>query len=375
MANTDKPALSALGERAFEWIDERLKIKALVSYMGSKTVPRHSHSIFYYLGGLTLFFFIVQVITGILLLMYYRPGADSAYESVRFIVSEVSFGWLIRSLHSWSANLMIMAAFLHMFTVFFTQAYRKPREMTWLTGIGVLGLAMTFGFSGYLLPWNELSFFATRVGTGMAGAVPVIGKTLLIAMRGGEEVTGATIGRFFGLHVAILPAVFVGLLTLHLIFVQRQGMSEPIDWATGKHEEKKQMKFFPDFLYRDALVWLIALDVLALLAVFFPDGIGVIHWPLGEKADPFGAPPAVIRPEWYFMFAFQALKMLPAHILFIEGELVGMAVFAIGGLIWLLVPFIDRKSANNERSKLMIAFGVIVVTFMVAMTIIGYLVE
>jgi len=375
MSNTEKSALSALGERAFEWIDDRLKIRALVDYMGAKTVPRHSHSIFYYLGGLTLFFFIVQVITGILLLMYYRPGADSAYESVRFIVSEVSFGWLIRSLHSWSANLMILAAFLHMFTVFFTQAYRKPREMTWLTGIGVLGLAMTFGFSGYLLPWNELSFFATRVGTGMAGAVPVIGKTLLIAMRGGEEVTGATIGRFFGLHVAILPAVFVGLLTLHLVFVQRQGMSEPIDWAKGNQVEKKQMKFFPDFLYRDALVWLIALDVLALLAVFFPDGIGVIHWPLGEKADPFGAPPAVIRPEWYFMFAFQALKMLPAHILFIEGELVGMAVFAIGGLIWVLVPFIDRKSANNERSKLMIAFGVIVVTFMVAMTIIGYLVE
>jgi len=361
--------------KAFNWIDQRLKINALVEYMGSKEVPKHSQSIFYYLGGVTLFLFLVQVVSGILLLMYYRPGAESAYESVRFIISEVSFGWLIRSIHSWSANLMILAAFLHMFTVFFTQAYRKPREITWYTGIGLLGVAMAFGFSGYLLPWNELAFFATRVGTGMAGAVPFVGETLLTVMRGGEQVTGATIGRFFGLHVAILPAVTVGLLSMHLIFVQRQGMSEPISWVEKKPEEKKYMKFFPNFLYRDILVWLIALNILALLAVIFPDGIGVVHWPLGEKADPFAAPPAVIRPEWYFMFAFQALKMLPAHVWFIEGELFGIIVFSIGGLIWLLVPYLDRKSQNEKKSKLMIGFGIFVVAFIVILTIIGYLVE
>lgn len=375
MANEPEGLISSISNKSLAWLDERLKIKGLVEYMGGKSVPQHSHSIFYYLGGLTLFLFIVQVITGILLLMYYRPGSDSAYESVRFIISEVSFGWLIRSIHSWSANLMVLSAFLHMFTIFFTQAYRKPREMTWYTGIGLLALAMTFGFSGYLLPWNELAFFATRVGTGMAGAVPVIGDYLLIIMRGGEEVTGATIGRFFGLHVAILPALFVALLTGHLILVQRQGMSEPIHWHEKKTSEKKFMKFFPNFLYRDALVWLVALNVLALLAVIFPDGIGVVHWPLGEKADPFAPPPAVIRPEWYFMFAFQALKMLPAHIWFIEGELVGMGVFALGGLIWLLIPFLDRKAKENKSSKLVIAFGVFVVIFIITMTIIGYFVE
>lgn len=363
------------GARAYRWIDERLKINALIEYMGEKQVPSHSHSIFYYLGGLTLFLFLVQVCTGILLLMYYRPGADSAYESVRFIISEVTFGWLIRSLHSWSANGMIFVAFLHMFTVFFTGAYRKPRELTWYTGVGLLALAMTFGFSGYLLPWNELSFFATRVGTGMAGTVPVIGKYILIALRGGEEVTGATIGRFFGLHVAILPAAFTSLLALHLSFVQRQGMSEPLDWAEKRPVQKKYMKFFPNFLYRDALVWLIALNVLALLAVIFPDGIGVIHWPLGEKADPFAPPPALIRPEWYFMFAFQALKLLPSHVLFIEGELFGVIIFSVGGLIWLLVPFLDKKSARRQRSRWVFGFGIFVVLFIVVMTVIGYLVE
>jgi quinol-cytochrome oxidoreductase complex cytochrome b subunit len=361
--------------RVLDWLDDRLKVKSLVEYMDHKVVPVHGHSIFYYLGGLTLFLFLIQIATGILLLMYYRPGADSAYESVHFIVAEVSFGWLIRSLHSWSANLLILVVFLHMFTVYFTQAYRKPRELTWLTGIGLLGLAMAFGFSGYLLPWNELSLFATRVGTGMVRSVPVVGDYLMHVLRGGDEVTGATIGRFFGLHVAILPAAFTLLLGLHLMFVQRQGMSEPIEWNKVGEHEKKYMKFFPNFLYRDLLLWLIALNVLALLCVFFPDGIGFVHWPLGQKADLFGAPPAVIRPEWYFMFAFQALKFLPAHIFFVEGELFGMFVFGIGGVIWLLVPFLDKQASRGVKSKLFVGFGAFVVLFIVVMTILGYILK
>ncbi len=365
----------SLISKGYDWIDSRFKIDALVEYMSHKVVPLHSHSIFYYLGGITLFLFLIQVASGILLLMYYRPGADSAYESVRFIISEVEFGWLVRAIHSWSANLMVFGAFIHMFTVFFTKAYRAPRELTWFSGIGLLALCMTFGFSGYLLPWNELAFFATRVGTGMAGAVPVIGEQLLIVMRGGEGVTGATIGRFFGLHVAILPAAFTVLLTIHLAAVQRQGMSEPVDWVNKPESEKKYMKFFPHFIYRDALVWLIVLNILALLAVIFPDGIGVVHWPLGEKADLFGVPPAVIRPEWYFMFAFQALKMLPAHVWFLEGELFGIIAFSVGGLLWAMVPFLDRKSVKGKEPKLVMAFGVFVVIFILAMTIVGYLVE
>jgi len=361
--------------RAFDWVDRRFKINALVEYMGGKVVPQHGHSAFYYLGGITLFLFIVQVVTGILLLMYYRPGSESAYESVRFIITEVEFGWLIRAVHSWSANLMVLFAVLHMFTVFFTSAYRKPRELTWLSGIGLLGLTMAFGFSGYLLPWNELAFFATRVGTGMAGAIPIIGDDLMIIMRGGEEVTGATIGRFFGLHAAILPAVFTVVLAAHLIFIQRQGMSEPLGWEGRAPSEKKYMKFFPNFLYRDLLFWLIALNVIALLAVIFPDGVGVIHWPLGTKADPFAPPPPVIRPEWYFMFAFQALKLLPAHVWFIEGELFGIILFGVGGLVWTLVPFLNRQSVEGRGSKLFYGFGLLVVAFVLVMTIWGYLVE
>ncbi len=161
-----------------QWLDSRYEISKVITFIKHKKVPVHKFSLFYYLGGLTLFLFIVQVITGILLLMYYKPGEDSAFESVHFIITEVNFGWLIRNIHSWSANLMVFFAFAHMFSVFFTRAYKKPRELTWVSGMILLGLAMFFGFSGYLLPWNELAFFATKVGTDIASVVPFIGDSI-----------------------------------------------------------------------------------------------------------------------------------------------------------------------------------------------------
>ena len=137
------------------------------------------------------------------------------------------FGWLIRSIHSWSANLMVFFAFVHLATVYFTKSYRNPREMTWVTGCLLLFLAMAFGFSGYLLPWNQLAFFATKVGTDIAGAVPFIGEWMLRFLRGGDRVTGGTLSRFYGWHVAILPAITTVLLGIHLLLVQVQGMSVP----------------------------------------------------------------------------------------------------------------------------------------------------
>src|SRR5688500_45246 len=175
------------------WLDERLGINTLWDLARKKEVPHHRHSVWYYFGGMSLFLFIVQVVTGILLLLYYRPDAENAYESVQFIVTEVQFGWLIRSVHSWSANLLILTLFIHMFSVYFMSAYRAPREMTWVTGVLLLFLSIGFGFSGYLLPWNELAFFATKVGTDIAGDLPVIGHFTLRFLRGGDDVTGATL--------------------------------------------------------------------------------------------------------------------------------------------------------------------------------------
>lgn len=354
------------GNRIAAWLGERYDLSALEYFIKKKEVPVNRHSIWYYLGGITLFFFMIQVVTGILLLLYYRPTAESAFESVQFIMTEVRFGWLIRSIHSWSANLMVAAAFVHLFSVFFLKAYRKPRELTWVSGAVLLFLALGFGFSGYLLPWNELAFFATKVGTEIVAVVPVVGGFLLKFLRGGEDVTGATLTRFFGFHVAVLPMVATLFLLFHLWAVQKQGMSVP-PGVEKKQRSFKAMSFFPNFLLRDLLGWTCALGVLAAIAALFP-------WELGVKADPFTAAPAGIKPEWYFVFMFQTLKFIPAKIFFMDGEVLGVLGFALVGALFVLVPFLDRKANLGKTSKLFTAIGLVAVAYILIMTIISYVV-
>jgi len=350
---------------AWEALDQRLGVSELLEFARSKEVPQHRNSWAYYFGGLTLFFFAVQVATGILLLLYYRPTAEAAFESVQFIMTRVPFGWLIRSIHSWSANLMILSAFLHMFSVFFLGAYAKPRELTWWTGCALLGLSMGFGFSGYLLPWNEVSFFATRVGTDMVDKVPLIGDWLLRFLRGGEDVTGATLTRFFGFHVAALPMITTGLILLHLAFIQRQGIHVPEKYER-EGKLRRPLGFVPEFVLREGVVWLFGLALLAALAAFFP-------WELGSKADPFASAPAGIKPEWYFLFMFETLKLLPAHIFGIEGEVAGLAAFSIGGLVWFLVPVLDRSSAEGRQGRLFLALGWALFAYITSFTILSFL--
>ena len=351
-----------------DWVDERLNLSDVRHFIEEKGVPIHAQKIWYYLGGMTLFLFMVQVASGILLLLYYRPSSSEAYESVQFIVTQVEFGWLIRNIHSWSANLLIAAAFAHMFSVFFLKAYRKPRELTWVSGVFLLFLMLGFGFSGYLLPWNELSFFATKVGTGIAGSVPLVGPPMLRFLRGGDDVTGATLSRFYALHVAILPATATILVGLHLLFVQRQGMSVPIKAlkALKPGERIRQMPFFPDYILRDVLVWYVAIAILAALAAFYP-------WELGRKADAFAAVPVGIRPEWYFLAMFHTLKLLPSHILGMEGERLGVVAFGIAAVVLVLVPFLDRRASREESSPALTWRGVLALVYIIAFTIIGYL--
>jgi len=345
------------------WLDERLGTDALAELARKKEVPVHRHEVWYYFGGMTVFLFVVQVVTGILLLLYYRPSAENAFESVQFIMTEVQFGWLVRSIHSWSANLLVATLFIHMFSVYFLRAYRPPREITWVSGALLLFIALGFGFSGYLLPWNKLAFFATKVGTEIAGVVPVVGKFLLRFLRGGEDVTGATLTRFFGFHVAVLPAATTALVGLHVLLVQKHGMSVP---PSLEGQKLKTMKFFPNFLLRDLIGWILAIGALAALAAVFP-------WELGEKADPFASAPAGIRPEWYFLFMFQTLKLIPAKIWIFDGEVAGIMAFTLGGLLLLVVPFLDRASSDGRRSRAFTIIGLVVIIYIVAMTVYGYL--
>jgi cytochrome b6 len=354
-------------DTSVKWIDDRVGLEGIKTLAKKKEVPVHKHTIWYYLGGMTLFLFTIQVATGILLLFYYRPSAEEAFESVQFLMAEVEFGWLVRSIHAWSANLMIFTLFLHLFSVLLVKAYRPPRELTWFSGVALMGIAMAFGFTGYLLPWNELAYFATRVGTEIVGVVPLVGEFLLRVARGGDDVTGATLTRFYAFHVAVLPALTTAILGLHLFLVQKQGMSVPPS-LERQDGPKRVMPFLPNFLLRDLVGWLVALAILAALAAYFP-----AH--LGEKADPFASAPAGIKPEWYFMFMFQTLKYLPPHILGLEGEMVGLMGFALAGVFLLLIPFLDRRAARGEPSPLFTWIGIGIIVFIIVLTYLGYTVD
>jgi cytochrome b6 len=180
-------------------------------------------------------------------------------------------------------------------------------------------------------------------------------------------VTGATLIRFYAFHIALIPAIFTVVLGLHLLFVQRQGMHEPDFVSKLPPERKKIMPFFPNFVIRDLFVWLIVLNVLLFLAVFYP-------WELGLEADPFASAPSGIKPEWYFMFMFQTLKWIPPHVLGMEGEMLGVLVFGVAGLAWMLVPFWEIRSRKDGRLKPMMLFGLFALGFIVIMTVIGYIV-
>lgn len=361
------------------FLDDRLGLQALRDVLMHKVVPQHRHGFWYYWGGMALFLFLVQVATGILLLLYYRPGSGESWESVQFIVTSVRWGWLVRSLHSVSANLLMLVVQVHLVSVFFLRAYRKPRELTWITGLILFFLFITFGFSGYLLPWNELAFFATSVGTEIPRAIPGVGDFMVRLVRGGPDVTGATLSRFYGLHVAILPALTTLVLAVHLLLVQRHGMSVPRDTP----ERGPPMPFFPNFLLRDLIGWFLALGVLITIIVLAPVAPKGALFPfdflfeprqlleLGSKADPFASAPAGIKPEWYFLFMFQALKYLPATILGLEGEVLGVLGFGVGTLSLFLVPFLDRRASDLPPSRLARAIGAFYVVFGLAMCALG----
>jgi cytochrome b6 len=351
-----------------KWIEERYHVSPLVEFFQHKEVPVGAHPmIWYYLGGTSLFFFTVQIVSGLLLLMYYQPGEATSYESIRYLTTKVPFGWLVRSVHCWSAHLMIISLVVHMLSTMLLKAYRRPRELTWITGFALFTVSLGFGFSGYLLPWNELAFFATAVGTDSVKSVPVVGDWLLNVLRGGPDVTINTLYRFFALHICVLPIAAFGLIGVHLLLVQRQGMALPV----GENEAPRGMKFFPNFALRDLLMWLICLIALLTLAQFFPYGAGIpgLEWELGQKADALAPAFPGIKPEWYFLWVYQLLKEFPPHLLGFEGPQVCLVVVNVLMGIWVLVPWLDRAARAERPSPSFSDLGVGAILFLVFLTL------
>jgi quinol-cytochrome oxidoreductase complex cytochrome b subunit len=219
-----------MAQRLAGWLDERVGWRRVWEAIFLRKVPKVNW--FYTLGSATLFVAVNQIVTGILLTVYYVPTPDHAYDSVQYITTQVTAGWLVRGLHHWGASAMVILTALHMLRVLFYGAYKYPREVTWFTGVGLLLIVLGFGFTGYLLPWDQKAFWATTVGTRIAAVAPGVGEWILRALRGGEDLSAVTLARFFGAHIWMLPAALLALLLVHLYLVVRLGIS-----ATPRREE------------------------------------------------------------------------------------------------------------------------------------------
>jgi quinol-cytochrome oxidoreductase complex cytochrome b subunit len=213
----------SIADKTFAWLDERLGLEAIYGAVLDRKVPKVNW--WFTLGSASLFLFVMQGITGIFLTMYYVPDPQKAYDSIEYIMNGLAFGWLIRGIHHWGATLMVMVVFLHMLRTFFYGAYKYPREMTWITGVLPLLLTLGMGFTGYLLPWNQRAYWATTVGTAIAGSVPFVGDFILKVMRGGTDLSALTLTRFFSAHIWMLPAALAGLIGVHMYLIIRLGIS------------------------------------------------------------------------------------------------------------------------------------------------------
>jgi quinol-cytochrome oxidoreductase complex cytochrome b subunit len=210
-------------QKLFLWLDERLGLKTIYDTVLDRKVPKVNW--FFTLGSASLFLFLLQGITGIMLTVYYVPSPDHAYDSIQYIMTGVSYGWLIRGIHHWGASLMVLIVFFHMLRTFYFGAYKYPREFTWVTGVFLLLLTLGMGFTGYLLPWNQRAYWATTVATSIAGTVPFIGNFINQVLRGGPELSAVTLARFFSVHIWWFPAFIGGLIGVHLYMVIRLGIS------------------------------------------------------------------------------------------------------------------------------------------------------
>ena len=347
-----------------KWLEERSPSGEIVKFLRRKRVPAHRHTSWYLFGGLTLFFFLIQVISGILLSLYYQPTPATAHESVAEIMSAVGFGWLVRGVHRWSSHLLIFSAMVHMTSKYFFRAYRKPRELTWISGVLLMLMLLGFAFTGHLLPWDTNGYFATQIGTEIPRSLPVIGTFLVELLRGsGEYVDATALTRLYSLHTVVLPLIAVGLILFHIVLNQFTGSAAPANVRVSG-----EIPFYPDFVFRDALAWLVGVMLLFSLVMFFPPL-------LGPKADMLASPPPGIRPEWYFLPLFQTIRVLPGTLAGINTEILINLVVAILFMGLICLPWIDRMAGRNGgRVWALLRFtGVVMLVYIGATILLAYL--
>jgi ubiquinol-cytochrome c reductase cytochrome b subunit len=343
--------------RALDWLDDRTGYRAALNHLLEETLP-HGTGWAFTLGSVLLFLIGIQVLTGIVLSMYYVPAPALAYDSVRYITNELAYGFVVRGLHFWGASFLVVAAVLHMLRVFLYGSYKAPREVTWLTGVLLLLLILAFALSGYLLPWDQKAYWATTVTINIARGTPVLGEYVADVMRGGTVLGALTLGRWYAAHVLLLPAAMVLFIVAHIALMRRHGISGPLRPGEGAARP-----FYPWHAIKDTLVVAAVFALLLTFAVKLPAT-------LDEIANPADAA-YIPRPEWYFLALFQLLKYFP-------GPLEPLATMVIPGLavgFLLALPFLDRGADRHplRRSRLPLTFTMMVLGLgTVALTLLGF---
>ncbi len=335
------------------WVQERLPVSGeALRDLTNEPVPNHLKRWWFAIGGTPAYLFMVQIVTGILLATYYKPDPASAYESVRYITDDAAFGWYLRGLHKWAATFMIAAVILHQMRVYFTGAYRKPREINWMVGMALLVCTLMVGFTGYSLVYEQLSYWGATVGANIMDNVPVLGGFMKKLVLGGDSYNDRTLSRFFILHAAVLPVVMVLLIGIHIAIIRVQGVTEFRD--PDEPEEKRYFNFFPDHLLTELLIGLVLMVILTVLATVHPPE-------MGPKADP-QTTPEIIKPEWFFYVTFRWLKLFPA----------GVAVLSMGFIVFTMFvwPFIDAWIRKHTRfNEASVWIGIAAVFAIVGLTV------
>ena len=351
----------------FRWLDERLDLLRAKRDLLDREVPDRL-TWWHTLGSATLTVFLVQVITGTTLATYYSASPDHAYDSILYLSRDVASGAFLRGIHHWAASAMVILIVAHMIRVFAVGAYKYPREINWVLGVGLFLIVMGFSFTGYLLPWDQKAYWATAVGTNIAGTTPVFGPALVAILRGGSELGTATLARFYAFHVLWLPLGLAVIVALHLIVVVRQGIAaRPRDLEVGAPSSTRDaaypgyyrqayaatkrggVRFWPDILGKDAIVSASVVLLVVLLAALFGA-------PLEAPADPTDTS-YVPRPEWYFLPIYQLLKLVPGSM----ESLIAVGVPSVFLLVMLALPFFDRGSTRNllRRPVAMVSLAVV----------------
>lgn len=353
-------------QAVYNWIDERLDLKGLQAKMLNEPMAGGSRYA-YVFGSALLFIFVMQVMTGILLMFYYAPTADHAWESTRYIIEEVDYGWFVLSYHMWGASAMVALVVIHMSQVYLWGAYKKPREMVWLAGIVLLLIVLGFGFTGYLLPWDQRSYWATVIGVEIVDKVPILGDFLGRFLRGGPVPGAQTLSRFFVIHVMILPMALAGMAGAHLFFFRKAGPAGPS--RESKQELRTKMEyFFPTQIYKDIVAILVVFIAICGLAVYLPHELLEEASAAASDLDP--------EPEWYFMFLFQMLRDPVLQIFFAGefGEFLGAILIpSLFMLLLVALPFIDRSPERNILKRpIALSSYIIVMVTIVVLTIRAY---